>query len=869
MARRSLLTALLLATMLVASSCASLVEQLEDLPRLSDSDLNFNLAQSSIIYDAQGRQITTLHGEQNRNIIALGSIPRHLQRAVVAIEDERFYEHDGVDLRAILRAAVSNVASGGVTQGGSTITQQYVKNVIISPNEIAERSLERKIDEAALSRQLEKRLSKKEILRRYLNTVYFGNGAYGVEAAAHTYFGKSATKLNLREAATLAGTIRSPNNYNAIDEPKAALERRNLVLRKMAQLGWASREQADKAERQKLRLRPGASEARYPAPYFIDYVKRLITFHPSFKALGKTTAQRTQQLFRGGLRIRTTLDMNAQQAAEDAINSTLTSGGDPHASLVAVDPTSGHVKAMVGGRDWFVPRKKDPFSKLNLAISSEPGLGCIRIGKKCNRVAPGTGRQAGSAFKPFTLAAAIADGVALSKIYDAKGCASFPGANADGSPWEPCNYEGGTFGKISLLEATAKSVNVVFARLILEGATKTDDGEADGPRRDWSTCELCDETVQLAQDMGINTPLQPVPSTVLGANPVNPLGMASAYGTFATNGVRHPPIAITKITNARGKELYNANKDPNIEQEEVLEPAVAYLTTTALETVVQRGTGVRAQVGRPAAGKTGTAQDYRDAWFAGYTPNLSAAVWVGYPAGSIAMRTSCGGTPDCRPTRIQVTGGSWPTEIWQKFMSRAVAGLPAAGFKRPASGFEEVTIDSRDGCLADRFTPAEYRVKATFAAGTAPEESCRENEQVARVPDVMQFPVSDARRILEDDGFIVNVVRETTNEFPPGRVIAQSPGGGAQAKLGSTITLTVSKAEKEPERGTVPDVLGLRRSNAEQAIRNEGFEVEVIVKKEAKKIPAGRRGRVWKQDPGGGSKAAYGSTVTIWVNPSS
>jgi penicillin-binding protein 1A len=850
--------------LLVASSCASLVEQFEDLPRLTDADLNFDLAQSSIIYDAQGRQITTLHGEQNRNIIRLAFMPKHLQRAVVAIEDERFYKHDGVDVRAILRAAVSNVASGSVTQGGSTITQQYVKNVIISPNEIAERSLERKIDEAALSRQLEQRLPKKEILRRYLNTVYFGNGAYGVEAAAHTYFGKSATKLNLREAATLAGTIRSPNNYNPIDHPQVSMQRRDLVLNKMRQLGWATADKVERARAQKLRLRPGASEARYPAPYFIDYVKRLITFHPDFKKLGKTTAQRTQQLFRGGLRIRTTLDLNMQQAAEDAINSTLTSSNDPHASLVAVDPLTGDVKAMVGGRDWFAPKKKSRFSKLNLAISSEPGLGCQHIGKKCDRRAPGTGRQAGSAFKPFTLAAAIADGVPLSKIYEAKGCASFPGANADGTPWEPCNYEGGTFGRISLLEATAKSVNVIFARLMLEGATKSDDGEEDRSRTDWSTCELCDETVEIAHDMGINTDLQPVPSTVLGANPVNPLGMASAYATLATNGVRRSPVAITEITNARGKVLYQAQRG----EEEVLEPAVAYLTTTALETVIQRGTGVRAQIGRPAAGKTGTAQDYRDAWFAGYTPNLSAAVWVGYPEGSVAMKTSCGGTSNCKPTRIQVTGGSWPTEIWQKFMQRAVSGLPAISFPKPGTGFDQVTIDARDGCLADRFTPAEYRVKATFAAGTAPEETCRENEQISRVPDVMQFPVSDARRILEDDGFNVDVVEQRTNEFPPGRVIDQDPGGGARAKLGSTVTLFVSRAEKEPERGTVPDVLGMRRSDAESAIRNEGFTVRVVERKEAKTVPSGRRGRVWKQDPGGGSKADYGSRVTIWVNPS-
>ena len=864
MARRSSTLALLLVTLLVASSCASIAEQLSNLPKLRDEDLDFNLDESSVILDAQGRRITTLHGEQNRSVVKLKFISKELQNAVVAIEDARFYEHDGVDLRAILRAAVANVSSGEIRQGGSTITQQYVKNVIISPNEIAERSLERKIDEAALSRQLEERLPKQEILRRYLNTVYFGNGAYGAEAAAETYFGKKADDLNLREAATLAGIIRSPNAYDPIDEPDAAIERRNTVLEVMSRQGMITRAEAEKAQSQKLRLRPGASEARYPAPYFIDYVKRLITYHPDFRKLGKTTAQRTQQLFRGGLRIHTTLDMNMQRAAEDAVNSTLTLENDPHASLVAVDPTTGEVKAMVGGRDWFAPKKEDPFAKLNLAISSEPDLGCIKVGKKCDRRAPGTGRQAGSAFKPFALAAAIADGVSLSKVYDAKACASFPGANADGTAWEPCNYESGTFGKISLLEATANSVNVVFARLILEGATTSDDGEDDDKKTDWSQCALCQSTVDLAHDMGINTTLQPVPSLVLGSNPVNPLGMATAYGTLATNGVRHDPHAITMITNARGRVLYRA--DP--EEEEIMEPPVAYLTTTALESVIQRGTGVRAQIGRPAAGKTGTAQDYRDAWFAGYTPNLAAAVWVGYPEASIAMKTSCGGTTNCRPTRIQVTGGSWPTEIWSKFMQNALRGVPAQDFREPPSGFEKVTIDSRDGCLADRFTPQEFRVEATFARGTAPEESCRENERIERVPDVLRFPEEDATRILLDQGFAVEIFEKKTDEFPPGRVIDQDPAPGTRARLGSTITLTVSKAAREAERGTVPDVLGMTRFDAERTIRNEGFEVRVVERRESSKIPKGRRGRVWKQDPSGGSKADYGSTVTIWVNPS-
>lgn len=854
-------SALLLALMaLVGASCA----QLANLPRLSPADLAPpNLAQSSKIYDSENRLITTLHEEQNRTIIPLEKMPLHLQHAVIAIEDQRFYKHDGVDMRAVIRAIVANATSGEIREGASTITQQYVKNIIISPGETAPKTIERKINEAALARQLETKLSKHEILERYLNTVYFGEGAYGVEAAAKTYFGKPARKLTVGESAVLAGIIRIPDEYDPYKHPRAARTRRDLVLDKMLELGFADAGQVAKAQESKIKLQRIASKDTYPAPYFIDYVQRLVTYHPSFRVLGKTVAQRTQRLFKGGLKIHTTVDLEMQAAAEAAVNSTMTFDSDPHASLVAVDPSNGAVRAMVGGRDWFARPKKDPYAKLNLAILAKPDLGCVRPKgtKKCEDRAPGSGRQAGSAFKPFALAAAIEQGVSLAKTYKAGSEITLHDAGT-GGPYVVHNYEGGSFGnRLSLLEATVSSVNVVYAQV----------AEEVGP----------EGVAEVAEDMGITTPLcSTCLSTVLGASEVNPLDMASAYSTFASNGTYHPTFGITKIVDSHGEVLYESAEDETLEAEDAISPAVSYLTTTALEQVIIRGTGTRAQIGRPAAGKTGTAQEYRDAWFGGYTPALAAAVWVGYPEGQIEMKPSCSGLNPCKPTRTitgsGVTGGSFPAMIWQAFMLKALSGEPADAFDQPALGFVTRVIDTREGnCLAGKFTPDEFKATATFAKGTAPKEECRLGSRGKKVPDVSGFPIDDAREIVEEAGFSVETIREYSGSYPPGTVIGQDPRGGQRAPAGSTILLVVSTTDKDAQGSdddddtkTVPDVLGLHRDEAFARLRDAGFEVDTIEEAESGKGRARKnRGRVWKQSPAGGSQAEDGSTVTIWVNP--
>jgi penicillin-binding protein 1A len=766
------LIAFAVALAVVGTGCS----QLQDLPALTKQDLKFKPPQSSKVYDRYGNLIRTFHGVQNRTVVPLRRIPKHVRRAVVAIEDERFYEHDGVDVRAIFRAMVANIRSGEIREGGSTITQQYVKNVIISPGETAEKTFERKIDEAALARQLEKQLSKREILFRYLNTVYFGEGAYGIQAAAKTFFNRAARDLTLGQAATLAATIRSPETYNPFKKRKRALARRDLILRKMEELGWAEPERVAKALNKGLNLEPGQDATRYPAAYFVDYVQRLIKFDPRFEVVGKSPSQREKRLFTGGLKIYTTIDLNMQAAGEDAVNSILPYPNDPHGALVALETHTGYIRAMVGGRDYFATRKENQFAKLNLATLAEPNLGPRTrdpvTGEKTPR-APGTGRQAGSAFKPFALAAALQQGISLSDTYKASGFMDFPGED-NGATWRVQNYEGSEFGTVTLLEATISSINVVYAQVILEV----------GP----------DVVTELARDMGIRTSLLPVPSAVLGSNPVNPLGMASAYSTFATYGTYHPPVAITKIVDSRTGEVIYEDKEKS---EEVLEPGVAYQATTALQKVITSGTGTAAAsylAGRPAAGKTGTAQEYRDAWFAGFTPDLATAVWVGYPEGSIEMKTSCI-SAGCKPTRIQVSGGTWPTQIWGAFMSRALAGSPISAFTIPPdAGLIAVTVDSRTGCLASDSTPDAYRQTTYVTAGTEP-TTCA--VPTTTIPSVIGMGGSEGRSQLQSSGFYVTWITESQPSAKkaaqnPGLIWKQDPAPGTVVEEGTTITIYVN-----------------------------------------------------------------------------
>jgi penicillin-binding protein 1A len=571
------------------------------------------------VYDRQGRVIEVLKDEQDRIVVPLSQISPILQQAVIAAEDARFYEHKGVDDRGIVRAAVTNLLSGQVSQGGSTITQQLVRN---SYPDLKDISIVRKIKEAALAAQLEGKLSKQEILHRYLNRVYFGAGYYGVEAASKGYFHKHASEVSLAQAATLAGVIREPVSSEPRQHKERAKLLRDSVLQRMTQLGMIPAAQAAKAQKQPLKIeKPGTVGGRYP--WFIDGLKRQLQ---EDERLGRTREARTQRLFEGGLRIHTTLDRDMQRAAEQAVARWLPPSG-PDIALVAIDPRDGGVRAVVGGRNF----KKGAY----------------------NAALQGVGRQPGSSFKTFVLAAALEAGISPDSVWESSGFDQL----VCGSRWSPDNYEGGGSGKISVREATKHSVNGVFARLMEK---------------------LCpDKVAEMAERLGI--PKIPagkrVPAMALGSVEERPIDMASAYATLADLGEYHKPTFFEKVDHRSGRPVIDEPSKP----ERRVSAALAWQVTDILKGVVTGGTGVAANIGRPMAGKTGTTQNYHDAWFVGYTPQLAVAVWMGHTKSLEPMYNVQG---------IRVTGGSFPARVWHDFMAVAMANQPVLDWPKPP---EELT----------------------------------------------------------------------------------------------------------------------------------------------------------------------------------
>jgi penicillin-binding protein 1A len=572
------------------------------------------------VYDRQGRVIEVLKDEQDRIVVPLSRISPTLQQAVVAAEDARFYEHKGVDDRGIVRAAVTNLLSGEVSQGGSTITQQLVRNSYADLKDI---SIVRKVKEAALAAQLEGKLSKDEILHRYLNRVYFGAGYYGVEAASRGYFRRGASQVSLAQAAMLAGVIREPVSADPRQHPERATLLRDSVLERMTQLGMLEPAQAAKARKQPLKIQePRSVGGRYP--WFIDGLKRQLQ---EDERLGRTREGRTRRLFEGGLRIHTTLDKDMQRAAEDAVNRWLPPSG-PDIALVAIDPRDGGVRAVVGGRNFKT-------GAYNSALQ-------------------GVGRQPGSSFKTFVLAAALEAGISPDSVWESSG---FQDQLVCGSPWSVDNYEGGGSGPVSVRDATRRSVNGVYARLMEK---------------------LCPEKVaEMAEKLGLS-PIAPdkrVPSMALGSAEVRPIDMASAYATLANLGEYNLPTFFEKVDHRSGRPVIDEPPKP----ERRVSAALAWQVNDILKGVINGGTGTAASIGRPAAGKTGTNQAYRDAWFVGYTPQLAVAVWMGNPKSQESMYNVQG---------RRVSGGSFPAQVWHDFMAVAMANQEALDWPKPP---EELT----------------------------------------------------------------------------------------------------------------------------------------------------------------------------------
>ncbi|HEY7438038.1 MAG TPA: transglycosylase domain-containing protein [Acidimicrobiia bacterium] len=742
---------------------------------------------SEILWD-NGTVLTTVHAQENRDPVTLRQMAPTLPTAVIAIEDERFYDHPGVDARGVLRALTHDVSNGDTSQGGSTITQQYVRAVMLGH----EKNLERKLREAVMAVQLEQRYSKQTILEQYLNIVYFGEGAYGVEAAAEQYFAKHAHDLDLAQSALLAGVIRSPTDYDPDKYPARALARRNEVLDKLAQLKREPASAIARARAEPLGVLPPRPDPRTDAPHFIDEVRRFIESRPEF---GATPDARQRSFYEGGLRIKTTLDPNLQALAVQSIGRILEDPAtDPSGALVAMDPKTGEVKAYVGGEHYY---DKVPGAKVDLA-----GGGCNKLidGKTC--------RQAGSTFKAFVLAAALQAGIPLSRTYNAPPSLTI---NVPGQPpWLVNNYDGKGEGRMNLVDATVNSVNTVYAQLIMDL----------GPQLG----------VSMARQLGVQSPLSAVPSAVLGSNPTTPLEMASGYSSFAGDGMHAPPVIVSQVTTSDGTVLYQAPE----RRTRVLSANIARTVNGVLQQVVTRGTGINARIGRAVAGKTGTSDNWADAWFVGYTPELVTAVWVGFPGGEISMRPDAEGH-----TRITVQGGSWPAEIWQQFEGPALAEIPPSTFPLPG-------VATPDG-------------------GVAPSTTTMPPAPTGAVPSVQGLDVADATAALVGAGYRVSLDEVSSRSVPSGVVISQDPPAGSHIGVGGTVTVQVSTGA--PAQVTVPNVLGALTDVAAGALRGTGLDIDVIPQSEPPPVDPSNSGRIWKQSPISGSRVDAGSTITVWVDP--
>ncbi len=576
--------------------------------------------QRSTIYASDGSVLGSVYRTFNRQVVSLRQVNPTTREAVLAIEDARFYEHDALDVRALIRAFIIDVSAGRIVEGGSTIAQQLAKDAFTG----GALTLSRKLHEAVDAIRLERTYSKDQILQIYLNEVYLGNGVYGVAAAAEFYFGERPDQLTLAQSALLAGMIASPASFDPIRHPRMALARRNEVLLRMRYLGWIEAAQYQQALLQPIRLSSRRRHMSSPGPtsYWEQFVIGQFLEDPAF---GPTVRKRAQLLFQGGLRIYTTLDPAFQRDAELAIQARMTGAGLPQSALVAVVPETGAIRAMAIGK-W-------PFHKHKYNLATDPG----------------GGRSAGSAFKAFTLAAALEAGISPNAVYNGDSPKTIANCGG-GQTWTLHNAEPGS-GNYPLWLATADSVNAVFAQVINQV----------GP----------DNVARVAHLMGITNPLVPVCPLTLGTSPVSPLQMTSGFATLADGGIHCVPFAIASVVSSTGLVLERTKPECT----RAIPAGVAAEETAMLENVVRFGTGTAANIGRAQAGKTGTGNNYEDAWFLGYVPQLATGVWVGYARAEIGMPSVPGYGPGF--------GGVLAAPIWHDFMLAATRGMPPRGFPPP------------------------------------------------------------------------------------------------------------------------------------------------------------------------------------------
>jgi membrane peptidoglycan carboxypeptidase len=708
------------------------VDRLGDVPPLQKTLPD--PAQRSVIYAADGKTpLATLWLDENRKVVKLKDIPKRVRNAVVAIEDDRFFQHSGVDFRGIARAAVTDLRSGHIAQGGSTLTQQLVKLTVTGNS----RTLDRKLREAIYAVELERRYSKNKLLEYYLNQAYFGEGVYGVATAANHYFGNTSIRdVSLSQAASLAATIAAPERYKPTNR-KANLARRNLVLNRMQELRFATPREVAKAKRVKLRVTRYNPPRRQP--YFVEFIKQQLLHDPAYdKVLGKEgTERRKRAVFQGGLRIYTTLQPRRQSQARAAVSNQLWSrfgpDGNPTGALASVDPKTGRILALYGGRENF--------KRFQVDLATARG---------------GAGFQPGSSFKVFFLVAALEKGISPGRVYNSPARIVIPARRCYtgiNQPWDPGNAGDGEAGVFNMYQATAHSVNTYFAQLAMDVGIE--------------------RGIEAARRMGISVPPAGsrdydehwnVCSSVLGVVPVSVLDMASAYGVLANKGVRCPAYSIARI-DGPDRKLYEHRSNCT----QVIEPKIAATVTAMLRGVVTGGTGIAAALpGRPVAGKTGTAQDYKSAFFNGYTPQMATSVWVGFTPKPVPMSYQNGGRP--------VYGGTFPAMVFHDYMAAALSGAPVESF--PAAPPP----------------PKPPTPPTTTPPGTPPPPTTnppRTTHADVLVPGVVGLPAGAARAVLRTTGLSAGLAYSGRGR--PGRVTAQTPGAGDRLPRGSSVTLVVGR----------------------------------------------------------------------------
>ncbi|HXY71375.1 MAG TPA: transglycosylase domain-containing protein [Actinomycetota bacterium] len=716
------------------------------------------LQQRSTIYAANGEVLAHVWWNYNRQDVTLQQVAPVAQQAVLSIEDHAFYQHGGVDVPAIVRAMIANLRAHAIVQGGSTIAQQLIKNTETGNAE----TLQRKMQEAKDALRLEHSNNKNAILQTYLNQIYLGHGVYGIGTAAEYYFNEKASQLTLPQAALLAGMIKGPTIYDPISDRAAALTRRGQVLAAMLQYGMITQSQYQKASSTPLKLsRGGRGVIR--EPMWVSYVTGEFLNDPRF---GKTYIDRKHLLFQGGLNIYTTLSPKYQRYASAAMTYDHLSGPNhPQRALASIVPQTGAIRAMQNGNY--------PWSHTKYNLTTDPT----------------GGRSAGSAFKAFTLATALLQGISPNAVYNGNSPKTIPDCGGTGVNWTVHNAEPGG-GTYTLTTATWDSVNAVFAQVINQV----------GP----------DNVADVAAKMGITTRLKPAycPLTLGAAiSGINPLEMASGYATLANGGVHCVPYSIQRISDSSGKTIFRQKPDCT----QAIPAGVASEETRMLEGVLVSGTAAGEGLGnRPAAGKTGTGENFQDAWFVGYVRQLATAVWTGWARSDSESLGSDG------------FGGVLSAPVWHRFMVWATAGMPVERFP---------------------YAPPPHT-------------------RTSHVPDVVGKTSIAAQQTLTAAKFGA-IVKTGPSTQPAGIVFKQSPAGGSSAPLGSAVTIWVSNGHKPtPRTVLVPNVLGSSKTHARSLLQSVGLAVNMLFIDTSD--PA-QDGVVLKQSPGPGARVGRGSAVTITV----